>query len=169
MQPLLKSFVVFGAAASLLTGCESTSKEVGWNEQTQIYNTPKVDPEMLAAQQQSRATINDFITALNSGDTANYNFAVKYGFVEGTEREFMWIGQLSAQGDSLHGVLDNEPDYIHNVQGGQRVVIHKDSIADWNYTRKGRLIGGYSIRLIRSRMTPAEQAEFDESVSWKLD
>lgn len=81
----------------------------------------------------------------------------------------MWIGDLTVEGDSLHGKVDNEPEYIHNVVSGQLVSIHKDSIADWNYTRNNKLIGGYSIKVIKERMTPAERAEFDKSVEWKFD
>ncbi|OON66848.1 YegJ family protein [Hymenobacter sp. CRA2] len=168
-QPLLKTFVVFGAAASLLAGCDSAGKKAGWNDNTLIYNASKEDPAMLAAQQKGRATVGEFIQALTSADTTNYNFAVKYGFVEGDEREYMWIGDLTVRGDSLYGIIDNDPEYIHNVASGQPVAIHKDSIADWNYTHNGKLMGGYSIRVIRDRMTPAERAEFDKSVSWKFD
>lgn len=81
----------------------------------------------------------------------------------------MWVGHLTVRSDSLVGIVDNEPEYIHNVVSGQPVVLHKDSVADWNYTRNGKLMGGYSIRVIRARMTPAERAEFDKSVSWTFD
>ncbi|UYZ57689.1 YegJ family protein [Hymenobacter latericus] len=169
VQPLPKTLLVFGAAASLLAGCVSHDKEKGWNADSFMYNAERNDLAMLEAQRKSRATLAEFITALNSQDSANYNFAVKYGFVDGSEREYMWIGDLTVEGDSLYGKVDNEPEYIHSVVSGQRVSIHKDSIADWNYIRNNRLIGGYSIKVIRDRMTPAERVEFDKSVVWKFD
>lgn len=64
VQPLPKTLLVFGAAASFWWGCEPAGKQPGWNDDTQIYNASRGDSAMQAAQQQARATVGAFITLL---------------------------------------------------------------------------------------------------------
>jgi uncharacterized protein YegJ (DUF2314 family) len=152
-------------AAFLLNNCQPADNETGWNASKQMYFAKSDDPEMAEAMHKSRKTVNQFLTALSSGDTTAYNFGVKAAFPipDGTN-EHIWLTNVEASGDSIFGVIDNEPDFTTAVKFGQRVAIQKDSITDWNYTKAGKLIGGYSIRLMRNRMTKEEQAQFDEQL-----
>ncbi|MCB2409864.1 DUF2314 domain-containing protein [Hymenobacter lucidus] len=168
LQQLLKIQLLISGAVFFLSGCNPAGKELGWSEETQIYNAEADDLMMAAAQQESRKTIGEFITALKSGDTTAYNFGVKAAFPADGFQEHIWLGNLTVKGDSIYGVIDNEPEYTKAVIMGQRVAIHKDSITDWNYTKNSRLVGGYSIRVIRNRMSPKERAEFDQATEWKF-
>ncbi|WP_170172676.1 YegJ family protein [Hymenobacter rigui] len=157
-------------AAFLLGSCQHAGKETGWDAKKQMYFAKTDDPEMAEAIRQSRETVNQFLTALASGDTTAYNFGVKAAFPipDGTN-EHIWLTDIRANGDSIIGVIDNQPDVITAVKFGQQVAIHKDSITDWNYTKNGKLIGGYSIRLMRRRMSKEEQAEFDKQMSFTIE
>ena len=50
----------------------------------------------------------------------------------------------------------------------QKVDFHPSQITDWMYIDKGRLVGGYTTRLIRARMTPAERAALDKASPYKF-
>ena len=158
--------MILGMAAFLLNNCQPADNETGWNANKQMYFAKSNDPEMAAAMHESRKTVNQFLAALSSGDTTTYNFGVKAAFPipDGTN-EHIWLTDVKVSGDSIFGVIDNEPDFTTAVKFGQQVAVHKDSITDWNYTRNGKLVGGYSIRLVRSRMTKEEQIQFDEQLS----
>ncbi|MDF7809806.1 DUF2314 domain-containing protein [Hymenobacter sp. YC55] len=171
MRQLLRiQLMVFGVAASFLSGCDSSHEKVGWNNEKQMFFVVPDDPEMTIAMRNSRKTVGQFLTALTSGDTTAYNFGIKAGFpTDEGFKEHIWLSELSVNGDTIYGVVDNKPDYTKAVVLGQKVAIHKDSITDWNYTQNGKLIGGYSIRVIRSRMSSKEQAAFDQTTGWNFD
>ncbi|MCB2379325.1 DUF2314 domain-containing protein [Hymenobacter sp. BT635] len=168
LQQLVKIQLLISGAVFFLSGCNPSDKESGWSEETQIYNANADDSLMVAAQQKSRKTVGEFVTALTSGDTTMYNFGVKAAFPADGFQEHIWLSNLTVKGDSIYGAIDNEPEYTKTVSIGQRVAVHKDSITDWNYTKNNRLVGGYSIRVIRNRMSQKERAEFDKATEWQF-
>ncbi|RSK32395.1 YegJ family protein [Hymenobacter metallilatus] len=159
-----------GIAALLLGSCQSADKKPGWNAVKRMYFAPSDDAEMTVALYDSRKTVDQFIVALTSGDTAAYNFGIKAAFPtsDGTN-EHIWLTDIQVKGDSLLGTIDNEPEFTTVVKFGQQVAVHKDSITDWNYTRNGKLVGGYSIRVVRSRLNPEEQKQFDQQLKMVIE
>ena len=135
-----------------------------------MYFAQSDDPEMETAKREGRKTVGQFLTALSSGDTTANNFGVKAAFlVDDGTAEHIWLTNIRAEGDSIFGAINNEPDMTTAVKSGQRVAVHKDSITDWNYAQNGKLVGGYSIRLMRSRMTKEEQAQLDEQLGLVIE
>jgi uncharacterized protein YegJ (DUF2314 family) len=45
----------------------------------------------------------------------------------------------------------------------------KNEISDWMYVENKKLIGGYTIRVLRDNMPPEERREFERSVPFTLD
>ena len=50
----------------------------------------------------------------------------------------------------------------------QWVSFDPDDITDWMYIEDGRLIGGYTTRLLRERMSPEERKQLDASAPYKF-
>ena len=46
--------------------------------------------------------------------------------------------------------------------------INRNEISDWMYIKNSVLHGGYTIRLLRDRMTEEERKEFDASIEMKI-
>ena len=147
-----------------LSACQS---EESFNSKG-IYNVAAGDPEMLATMKQARATLPRFLAAVQRHDSLDSNFAVKLPFADGEQTEYIWLGEPALENGKWYGTVDNTPEYTHEVREGERVPFDTAKVADWNYTRKGELMGGYSVRLLRNRMTPQERAEFDESTGWTI-
>ncbi|GAA4032230.1 hypothetical protein GCM10022409_15590 [Hymenobacter glaciei] len=131
-----------------------------------IYDVEAGDPEMLATMRKARATLPHFLAAVQQHDSASSNFAVKLPYADGDEMEYIWLGKPAFESGKWYGTVDNTPEYTHEVKEGERVAFDTAKVADWNYTKSGELIGGYSIRLLRNRMKPEERAKFDKSISW---
>lgn len=131
-----------------------------------IYDVKSDDVEMLTSMKQARATLPQFLAAVQHHDSSAYNFAVKLPFADGAQTEYIWLGEPALENGKWYGTVDNTPEYTHAVQEGERVSFDTAKVADWNYTSNGELVGGYSIRLLRNRMTPEERAEFDKSTGW---
>lgn len=82
------------------------------------------DREMIQAIAESKRHFPDFIAALQDSDSLTYNFAIKVPFLtpDGS-REHLWLTEVSMEGDSLYGVVSNEPLHTKEVSYGQSVAI----------------------------------------------
>lgn len=81
--------------------------------------------------------------------------------------EHMWVGDIDFDGESVSGVLGNDPNWLTSVKDGDGVRIPLDRISDWMYVTEGVAYGGFTINLLRSRMDLAERQEHD--AAWGLD
>lgn len=76
--------------------------------------------------------------------------------------EHIWIDEVTFIENNYFGVVDNLPESTTEVHLGDTIQIDKSRISDWMYLEKGKLYGGYTVRVLRKRMTPAEQKQFDK-------
>ena len=52
---------------------------------------------------------------------------------------------------------------------GQKVTVEPSKISDWMFVQNGRLVGGYTLRVLRDAMSPSERKEFDKNVPFVID
>jgi len=99
--------------------------------------------------------------------------AIKLPFTDGPrsdgnpEHEMMWVNEINFDGITLTGTLVNSPNYLTLVQQGYSVTSHFSYLYDWMMTRSGKAYGGYTVNLMRSRMSDSERAAHDQA--WGLD
>ena len=89
--------------------------------------------------------------------------------MDGEQVEHIWLSNPSFDGTRFSGRVDNEPVDVKNVKMGQTVTAAKDEVSDWFYVENGKLIGGYTIRVLYSRMSSAEKKDFDAHADFKLE
>jgi uncharacterized protein YegJ (DUF2314 family) len=98
---------------------------------------------------------------------------VKVPFTDGPrtdgnpEFEQMWIGDIGFDGDSVSGTLLNAPNWLSSVSEGSAVSVPFGHLTDWMMTADGRAYGGFTVNLMRSRMSRRERDEHDQA--WGLD
>jgi len=56
------------------------------------------------------------------------------------------------------------PESTTNVKLGDTIQIENDNISDWMYADNQKLEGGFTIRLLRKRMTEPERKQFDNKI-----
>jgi len=66
------------------------------------------------------------------------------------------------------GVLANEPAGSSTLRLGDRVTVPEDRITDWKYIQHDILIGGYSLRLLRKRMSEESRRELDSRLDFRV-
>ncbi len=81
----------------------------------------------------------------------------------------MWLNDVTYDGKKFHGVVNNDPNLVKNVKIGDKASVEPGKISDWMYIENGKLVGGYSVRVLRDGLSPAEKAEFDRSVPFKIE
>jgi uncharacterized protein YegJ (DUF2314 family) len=127
------------------------------------------DPRMNAAMAKARATVSTFITALKAPKANQSDFAVKMAFTDRNGTEHMWLNPVVYDGKSFHGTINNDPQNVKNVKDGQSVSVEPAKISDWMFVENGKLVGGYTIRVLRDTMSAGERAEFDKSAGFVID
>jgi uncharacterized protein YegJ (DUF2314 family) len=127
------------------------------------------DPRMNAAIAKARSTVNTFIAALKAPKPGQSVFSVKVPFTDGPNTEHIWLTPVSYDGKRFRGTVDNEPEKVKNVRTGQNLTVAPSEISDWMYVENRKLIGGYTLRVLRDALTADERVEFDRSVPFTID
>jgi uncharacterized protein YegJ (DUF2314 family) len=127
------------------------------------------DPRMNAAMEKARSTVGTFISALKAPKAGQAAFSVKMAFTDGSATEHMWLTPVNYDGRSFQGTVNNQPEKVKNVTMGQKVTVEPSKISDWMYVENRKLVGGYTLRVLRDALPPNERAGFDKSVPFVID
>ncbi len=125
------------------------------------------DAQMKAAIDQARSTIKQFFDAYSKPTTEQKAFLVKVVFHECDESEHIWLADLDFSGELPSGVVANNPD-LSSLRFMQKIKFEPSNISDWMYVEGGRLVGGFTTRVIRDRMTPEERSKYDARSPYKF-
>jgi uncharacterized protein YegJ (DUF2314 family) len=118
------------------------------------------DPAMRKAFDSARATIDEFLAKLKSPPAGTGGFAVKVGVRAGSDIEYLWVGNLSIDGDRLGGRVDNEPRTVKTVRAGDTFTFARGDIVDWLYIDRPRrrMHGNFTACALMAREPPKEAA-----------
>ena len=158
---MTRIFIVFFAVALLRFSGDSAAVP------DPIVGVPAENRQMNAAIDQARATLPQFFQAMANPRPNQQSFLVKVEFRRGPEVEHIWVADLDFTGKTPRGVIANEP-RIKGIRFMEQVSFDRADISDWMYLEDGRLVGGYTTRVIRDRMSPEERKEFDASAPYKF-
>ena len=163
----IKTLLLFFSICIL--SCNSNKKIERENEPT-IYNVEEDDAEMNKAIEKAKQTIDSFDYAFKNYPKVFTFFSLKKKFEEDGNVEHIWIGNIQGETNGKYvGVIDNLPEKIKNVKLGDTIEIDKKDISDWMYLKNNsELHGGYTIRLLRERMTEDERKKFDAESGMKI-
>lgn len=127
------------------------------------------DDRMTAAIAQARDTVPQFIATLNGPQLGQTGFAVKVEITDGENVEFMWLSPVRYDGAQFMGTLNNDPDIVGSVKLGDELTVAQGEVSDWMYLENSKLVGGFTLRVLRDAMSADERAEFDQSLPFMVD
>ncbi len=85
----------------------------------------------------------------------------------GLEVEHMWLLEVEFDGKQIQGTLINSPHSLKSFHEGDRVTIVGKQLSDWMYVIAGNVYGGFTVDLMRSRMSKGERSQHDKA--WGFD
>ena len=157
----LIALVIAVALHSTWAGRAST---VLWNFQV----TRRDDTELSSAARRAQDDLAEFLNAV-ACPSGRGGFGFKYGVpVRGGKHECMWFDHVQFVDGHLRGRLANVPECA-DLKYGDWLSVPPQGIIDWKFVEGGRLRGGYTIRVFRDRMTPAQRARFDAELGVRID
>jgi uncharacterized protein YegJ (DUF2314 family) len=127
------------------------------------------DKQFARAAEHAQRSLGFFMAALQAKKGGDNGFEVKRCFIDGDKCEHLWINHVSYDGKKFHGTIDNRPLDVKNVHLGERVSLTPQQVSDWMFVKDGRLIGGYTTRILYARLSPAQRAEFDQQADFKIE
>ena len=157
----MKSLLILSVIILIVGSCHNqTDKKVRKGE-PDIYNVTNEDQEMNNAINKAKKSFNEFIIALTKPTKSQIGFCVKVPFPNDNGNEHIWISDVQFDSGKMIGFVGNVPDKIKNLTIGQKITIDKDNISDWMYLDSSVLMGGFTIRVLYSRMSDAEKKQFE--------
>lgn len=132
-------------------------------------NVPNNDKAMDHAVEHARRSLGFFIAALKAKKGEDGSFEVKKPFVDGDKVEQLWVGDLTFDGKDFHGRINNKPLAVHNVRLNEKVTVAPSDLTDWMFVKKGELMGGYTTRVLYARLSPDQQARFEQEAQFKIE
>lgn len=165
---LLMTFIL---AVIVLTSCQNRQKEgkIQRDSDDDVYNVKPDDRAMNAAIDSAKQTLAVFNKALASHDTTLESISLKVRFKEKGQVEHMWLKDITFQDGKYTGILANEPEFITTLKMGDSIVIPVQDISDWMFIKGNKLHGGYTIKVLRNKMSDAERKAFDQEQGLNFD
>jgi uncharacterized protein YegJ (DUF2314 family) len=152
-----------------LSGCDDRDAGGASSPPAQVMTVEEADPEMTAAMAKARETLPEFLAALRAPTPAQSAFTIKAPFRDGERIEYMSVTPVTFDGKTFHGTLHDQPVSLHNIKLGAKVTVEPGRVADWSYVEEGKLAGGYTLRVLRGRMSTEQRREFDRTRAFTLD
>ncbi|HEX8377380.1 MAG TPA: DUF2314 domain-containing protein [Pedobacter sp.] len=144
-----------------LIGC--TNGQIKREGEPTIINIQDGDKEMNDAIKKANDTLDEFKNALNGKKAHLQYFALKTRFNTPIGGEHIWVSNIQLKNDKYWGVVDNLPESTSDVKLGDTIQINNNNnISDWMYVDNGKLKGGFTIRVLRNKMTPADRKQFHD-------
>ncbi len=81
--------------------------------------------------------------------------------------EHMWVSDIEFDGETINGVLINEPQWVTSIKTGDPVSVLLSEIGDWMYSISGKVYGAYTVNAMRAKMSKSERKSHDSA--WGLD
>jgi len=151
----------------LIMGCGDESSVVERPGEPAVVNVASDDDAMVAAIHQARDSVDGFLARLPTLRAKGEYYSVKVPVDTGSGIEHIWLDSPDYVDGAFHGKLGNTP-LSGALKLGDVVTTPRDEISDWMAVSNGELFGGFSVILLRARLSPEEQAEFDASLGVPL-
>lgn len=134
------------------------------------YTVNDDDQQMGTAVRRARRNVGQFIAAVKNPPSNTRDFQVKKLFIapDGTA-EHIWLADVQFTGNRFVGVVDNRPEKIAGLKLGAKASVNPDEVTDWSYVENGRLVGGYTIRMLYAEMNDEEKQQFEKQADFRID
>jgi uncharacterized protein YegJ (DUF2314 family) len=171
MKTVLALFLVVASSAIAQAQSESThlagqaNKTPGHPGYLAVSDNDKA---MDRAVDHAQKSLGFFIAALHMKKPGDSGFEIKKGFVDGDQVEHLWINNLTYDGKNFHGRINNRPLDVSNVHLGEEVTVAPRDVSDWMFVKDGKLMGGYTTRVLYRRLSPEDKAEFDNKAEFTI-
>ena len=166
---MLRKLIPLALVALLFPGCKDAAKEKRRADLRAIMHGNTDDPDLRAATEKARATVGEFLAALQKPGPAQRQFMVRKAFpAKDAKQQILWVTDLTFDGTLLHGkVDDNTAQLGSGLSRDGKVSFPPAEIADWMFNEDGKAVGGYQLRALKKKMTEEEWEKIARQITFK--
>jgi uncharacterized protein YegJ (DUF2314 family) len=136
--------------------------------QDQITFVPADDSAMQGAIERARATVPELLRRLRNPSATQTFASVKLPLWEGETVEHVWLSDVTYDGERFRGRIDNDVELLRGWRLGDTVSVVPDSISDWLVIDDSIATGGFSIRVLRDRLSDRGRAQWDADAPYRF-
>ena len=172
MVKRVKFVLILILALLFITSCQILKPPgvVHRDNEPDVFFVESEDSEMLTAIQEAQETFDEFRDYYHSERSDLVYFSVKARFLidgDPSSGEHIWLYDIDLSDNQVRGKIGNEPLDAVYLSIDEEVIIGMDDISDWMVVDEdGRVYGGYTVRVLRNRMTEEERLQFDEETGF---
>lgn len=134
-----------------------------------VYQVKEDDVQLTQAIEKAKLTFKYFKDSLESPKPHQTYFSIKTKLTDGNHVEHIWLDAAEISDKVVYGIVNNVPTNLKNIELGKKIGVSEDEISDWLIIENNRLIGGYTIRTIRDKMSRAQRELFESTINFKID
>jgi len=127
----------------------------------ETFDVSAADPEMNTAIKRARETLDSFWKHYRKPGKEEKDFMLKVKIEDSNGIEHFWCGNITIKNGAVYGDLWNYPEVVKSVKYGDSIRIDPENISDWMYYRSGRIVGGYTIRVLLKYLDDEERARYE--------
>ncbi|WP_276680694.1 DUF2314 domain-containing protein [Empedobacter brevis] len=159
------------AFATLLSSCGKKTEDAGVNAYKGLDKQKQEQKDLDSIGKEAQQTFDDFKLALSMKDTTTTNFMIqqKYQIPKSELKEGIWVSDIVNDNDTFKGIVNSTPQYIKELKAGDTITIDPNKIGDWMYYKGDKMIGGFTIKYLRSKLDDKQRAEFDKQYKVKFE
>ncbi len=122
-----------------------------WPENT--WPVAFADEEMDAAIALARASLGEFLSALQNPSATQKSFLLKVRFEQDSTVEHIWLADLNLSQLPSSGVVAVETSFP-GLKFMQATTFMPDQISDWMFYDGDEIVGGYTTHILQQRARP---------------
>jgi uncharacterized protein YegJ (DUF2314 family) len=156
-------------ALCLLAACDGSVAERAANDEITLVAAD--DPAMERAFAKARATLDEFFELAASPPDGTEGYSIKVAISDDDQTEYFWVNEFEREGDTLSGVLNNEPQMVKIYRMGERFTFNLAQVVDWTYLEPAarRMHGNFTACALLAHEDPHEAEEFMKQYGLQCD
>ncbi|NLG27947.1 MAG: DUF2314 domain-containing protein [Chloroflexi bacterium] len=122
--------------------------------------------ELEATIARAQASLGAFTDSLAAPLESQLYFAVlaRFALPDEAGHEDLWVENVSYDGEAFTGTLASAPTLWDGAALGETVTTPAADVLDWMIVEETRIVGAYTVRLQRERMTLRERIDFSRQL-----
>ena len=152
------TFTHLGLVATLIIAIGHTDSHAEETAKPPV-GVPSHSPEMEKAIAEARASVGEFIEALQ--ENTGKGHSIKAGVKDGDKVEHLWLHPVRYEKGTFVGRVRINPYVVKSVRSGSEVSVKENAISDWGYVLDGKMIGGFTDKAARAAAKPAKAGAGD--------
>lgn len=166
---ILAALAVFAAVSMVLVFSDSPDDgAAGKRSDPSIIPVHESDAEMDTAMARARSSVSGFVDRLPRLRAANLPASIKLPLTENGHTEHVWMGDPVFEDGLFRGYLASAPANLPSWSHGDRIVVPADEISDWMAIEDGTLYGGFTMYVLRDRMSADQRRGMEERMGLVL-